>query len=97
MQTCQPRYPIHMAIRTSGSHTGLMTNGQVVRVCSRRMGGAERQRSVFFVAEPDPAKAEELIREAEALGPHEDVEAVGPLPEEALIGLRLGPGEFTQG
>jgi hypothetical protein len=49
-------------------------------------------RSVYYVAEEDPAKAEVLV--AAIMAPNEKVEALGILPEAAVKGLGLRPGEF---
>ena len=49
-------------------------------------------RTVYYVAEEDPAKAEAII--AKFMAPNEKVEAYGPLPEAAVKALRLKPGEF---
>jgi hypothetical protein len=48
-------------------------------------------RTVYYVAEEDPAKAEAII--AKFMAPNEKVE-YGPLPEAAVKALRLKPGEF---
>ena len=49
-------------------------------------------RTVYYVAEEDPAEAEAII--AKFMAPNEKVEAYGPLPEAAVKALRLKSGEF---
>jgi hypothetical protein len=68
-----------------------MANGQVVLVTTEPLGGGSPVRSVYYVAEQDPAKAEAII------APNERVEAWGPLPEPAVKALELKPGDFTRG
>jgi hypothetical protein len=51
-------------------------------------------RTVYYVAEEDPAKAEAII--AKFMAPNEKVEAYGPLPEAAVKALGLKPGEFSR-
>ena len=72
-----------------------MANGQVVLVTTEPLGGGPPVRSVFFVAEADPAKAAAII--AAMMAPNERVEAYGPLPEVAVKALGLKPGDFTRG
>ena len=59
-----------------------MANGQVVLVTTEPLGGGSPVRSVYYVAEQDPAKAEAII--AAMMAPNERVEAWGPLPERAV-------------
>jgi hypothetical protein len=70
-----------------------MANGQVVLVTTEQLGGGPPLRSVYFVAEEDPTKAQALI--AAVMAPNESVVAYGPLPEAAVTVLGLKPGEFT--
>jgi hypothetical protein len=72
-----------------------MTNGQVVLVTTEPLGGGAPVRSVYFVAEEDPAKAEALV--AAMMAPNERVEAWGPLPEAAVKALGIRPGDFMHG
>jgi hypothetical protein len=65
-----------------------MANGQVVLVTTEGLGGGSPLRTVYYVAEPDPAKAEAII--AKIMAPNES----GPLQEVAVKRLRLKPGEF---
>ena len=70
-----------------------MANGQVVLITTEPLGGGPPVRSVFFVAEGDPAKATAII--AAVMAPNERVEAYGALPEVAVQALGLKPGDFT--
>lgn len=70
-----------------------MANGQVVLVTTEGLSGGPPMRTVYYVAEEDPAKAEAII--AKIMAPNEKVEAFGLLPEAAVKALRLTPGEFT--
>ena len=72
-----------------------MANGQVVLIKTQPLGGGSAVRSVYFVAEEDPAKAEAIV--AAVMAPNERVEALGPLPEAAVKALGLKPGDFTHG
>ena len=49
-------------------------------------------RTVYYVAEEDPTKAQAII--AKIMAPNEKVEAYGLLPEAAVEALGLKPGEF---
>ena len=49
-------------------------------------------RTVYYVAEEDPTKAQAII--AKIMAPNEKVEAYGSLPEVAVEALGLKPGEF---
>jgi hypothetical protein len=72
-----------------------MANGQVVLVTTELLDGGPPVRSVFFVAEEDPAKAAAII--ATLMAPNERVEACGPLPEVAVKALGLKPGDSRTG
>ena len=72
-----------------------MANGQVVLVTTEPLEGGSPVRSIYYVAEQDPAKAEAII--AAMMAPNERVEAWGPLPELAVNALGLKPGDFTRG
>ena len=72
-----------------------MANGQVVLVTTEPLDGTSPVRSVYFVAEGDPAKAAAII--AAIMAPNESVEALGQLPEAAVKALGLKPGDFTHG
>src|SRR5436190_24291932 len=72
-----------------------MANGHVVLVTTEPLGGGAPVRSVYYVAEQDPEKAQAIIREI--MAPNERVDAWGPLPEPAVKALGLKPGDFTQG
>jgi len=66
-----------------------MASGQVVLVRTEGLSGGPPMRTVYYVAEEDPAKAEAII--AKLMAPNEKV---GLLPEAAVKALRLKPGEF---
>jgi hypothetical protein len=94
------RPPLHIApggktvawkSRRSRAYSG-MANGQVVLVTTEGLSGGPPMRTVYYVAEEDPAKAEAII--AKFMAPNEKVEAYGPLPEAAVKALKLKPGEF---
>ena len=72
-----------------------MANGQVVLVTTEPFGGGPPVRSVYFVAEEDPAKAEAIV--AAIMAPNESVEALGQLLEAAIKALGLKPGDFAHG
>jgi hypothetical protein len=70
-----------------------MANGQVVLVTTEPSGGGSAVRSVYFVAEEDPTRAEAIV--AAIMAPNESVEALGRLPEAAVEALGLKPGDST--
>ena len=72
-----------------------MANGQVVLVTTEPLAGGSPVRSVYYVAEQDPAKATAIV--SAMMAPNERVEAWGPLPEAAVKALGLKPGDFTHG
>lgn len=72
-----------------------MANGQVVLVTTKPLEGGSPVRSVYYVAEQDPAKAKAIV--GAMMAPNERVEAWGPLPEAAVKALGLKPGDFTHG
>jgi hypothetical protein len=72
-----------------------MANGQVVLVTTEPLEGGPPVRSVYYVAEQDPAKAKAIV--GAMMAPNEKVEAWGPLPEVAVKALGLKPGDFTHG
>jgi predicted enzyme related to lactoylglutathione lyase len=69
-----------------------MANGQVVLVTTEGLSGGSPMRTVYYVAEEDPTKAQAII--AKIMAPNEKVEAYGLLPEAAVKALGLKPGEF---
>jgi len=82
---------LHGKSRRSWAYSG-MASGQVVLVTTEGLSGGPPMRTVYYVAEEDPAKAEAII--AKFMAPNEKVEAYGLLPEAAVKALRLKPGEF---
>jgi hypothetical protein len=71
-----------------------MANGQVILVTTEPLSGEPPIRTVYYVAEEDPVKAEAIV--GALMAPNEKVEAWGPLPEAAVKALGLKPGEFAQ-
>jgi hypothetical protein len=69
-----------------------MSDGQVIIVTTEPLSGGPPLRTVFYVAEDDPAKAEAIV--GAIMAPNEKVEALGRLPEVAVKALGLRPGEF---
>jgi hypothetical protein len=57
------------------------------------MGGGEPLNAALVVAEPDPQKAEAIIRAVAS--PDEVVKAVAPLTANVLEMFELKPGQFT--
>jgi hypothetical protein len=57
-------------------------NGQVVLVTTEPLEGGSPVRSIYYVAEQDPAKAKAIV--GALMAPNETVEAWGPLPEVAV-------------
>jgi hypothetical protein len=76
----------------SACHDKFMANGQVVLVTTERLEGGAPMRTIYYVAEEDPTKAEAIV--AAVMAPNEKVEALGPLPEAAVKALGLRRGEF---
>jgi hypothetical protein len=85
------RKRLHGKSRRCRAYSG-MSNGQVVLVTTEALSGGPPMRTVYYVAEEYPAKAEAII--AKFMAPNEKVEAYGPLPEAAVKALRLKPSEF---
>jgi len=71
-----------------------MADGQIVLVTTDPLEGGEPLRTVYFVAEADPVKAEALI--AAVMAPNEKVEALGVLPEAAVKAIGLKVGDFKR-
>ena len=72
-----------------------MANGQVILLTTEPSSCGPPIRSVYFVAEEDPARAEAIV--AAIMAPNERVEAWGPLPEAAVKALGLKPRDFARG
>lgn len=97
MAAAAPR-GIHLFHRGNGTASVVcwgMPNGQVVLVTTEPLAGGSPVRSVYYVAEQDPAKAKAIV--GAMMAPNERVEAWGPLPEVAVKALGLKPGDFTHG
>ena len=67
--------------------------GQLVSVSIPSVEGGTPTYSAVVVAEPDPKKAEQLVRETAAH--NEEVEAIGPVPESVVKLFELKAGQFT--
>jgi hypothetical protein len=90
--------PIRLYDRGNGIATVVyegMANGQVVLVTTEPLEGGSPVRSIYYVAEQDPAKAKAIV--GAMMAPNERVEAWGPLPEVAVKALGLKPGDVTHG
>jgi len=68
-----------------------MLFGRLIRVGDRRAGSDV----VYVVAESDPVKAAEIIRNNVA-GPNVDLEDLGRVTAKLLEALALQPGQFTR-
>jgi len=71
-----------------------MGSGQIVIVTWETQHGGALQRTAYFVAEPDPQKAVEIVRHNAAFDSVDQVQAVGPLTQKTLDLLNLRPGQF---
>ena len=69
------------------------TRGQLVSISIPSVEGGTPTYSAVVVAEPDPKKAEQLVRESAAH--NEEVEAIGPVPESVVNLFELKAGQFT--
>jgi uroporphyrinogen-III synthase len=69
------------------------TAGQIVRVTTTKIGGGEPMHVPLVVAEPDPKKAEQLVRAV--AGHDEEITAVGPVTANVIEAFGLRPGQFT--
>jgi len=90
--------PIRLYDRGNGIATMVYegtANGQVVLVTTQPLEGGSPVRSIYYVAEQDPAKATAIV--GAMMAPNETVEAWGPLPEVTVKALGLKPGDFTHG
>src|SRR6266568_9652540 len=83
-----PQGPLRAYDRGNGIATVVyegMANGQVVLVTTEPLEGGSPVRSIYYVAEQDPAKAAAIV--GAMIAPNETVEAWGPLPEVAVKAL----------
>jgi hypothetical protein len=71
-----------------------MANGQVVLVTTEGLSDGPTMRTIYYVAEEDPTKAQAII--AKIMAPNERVEAYGLLPEAAVKALGLKAGDYTR-
>jgi len=72
-----------------------MPDGQIVLVTTEPLEGGEPLRTIYYVAEEDPTKAEAII--AEVMAPNEKVEALAIFEEAAVEAIGLKQGEFKRG
>jgi hypothetical protein len=66
--------------------------GRLIRVTTQR---GDPDATVYVVAEPDPAKAMDIIKFGIA-GPNTDLEDLGRVTDELLKALALEPGRFSR-
>ncbi len=71
-----------------------MANGQVVLVTTEGLTGGPPMRTVYYVAEEDPIKAEAII--AKIMAPNEKVQAFGLLPDAAAKALGINARSVHQ-
>jgi hypothetical protein len=67
--------------------------GQMVAIVIPGLSGGKPMYVPCVVAEPNSAKAEEIVRAVIDHG--EDAKAIGPLTKRYIDGFGLKPGEFT--
>ncbi|HVY59324.1 MAG TPA: hypothetical protein VHA77_15850 [Xanthobacteraceae bacterium] len=72
-----------------------MNDGQVVKVISWPEPNAPPREATYVVAEPDSARAVDLLRRA-VIGPHQRIEVIGGASKQLLHALALAPGQFTR-
>jgi len=72
-----------------------MTDGQVVLIYTERLGGGPQAWDLFYVAEADPTKAEELVRQGMAVTADQEVKAVHPIPSSVLKFFALNDGQWV--
>ena len=70
--------------------------GQTIRITTKRSDGGEPILSFYAVAEPDPLKAEAIVRDTIGAAPDDLIEAVGSLSGEEVGALGLNPGQFQR-
>jgi hypothetical protein len=69
------------------------TSGQLVFIISYAVRAGGRTYSLKVVAEPDPRRAEDIVRVETILD--EKVQAVGPVPSDCIEAFHLQPGKYT--
>ena len=67
--------------------------GHTIRVTTQRLDGGEPLVELFYVAEPNPAKAKQTIRTAKGIGYDTSIDVVGGLTVSEMKTLGLEPGE----
>jgi hypothetical protein len=68
--------------------------GHTIRVTTERSDGGERLVELFHVAEPNPAKAKQIIRAAKGTGYDIPIDVVGGLTISEIKTLGLEPGQY---
>lgn len=71
-----------------------MKPGTVVKVTTSRIGGGQPTIQFPYVAEENWRLAEKVVKDGLPTTPDQQVEAVAPLPANAVDGLGLKPGKF---
>ncbi len=69
------------------------TGGQLVSVSVPTVEGGTPTYLAVVVAEPDPKKAEQIVRQSATR--NKEVEAIGPVPESVVELFELRAGQFT--
>lgn len=73
-----------------------MANGRIVLAITQHRTGGRPFKAVYYVNEVDPDKAKAIVERHSDPNVHNlQIEAWGPLPEEAVNALKLAPGEFV--
>lgn len=67
--------------------------GHIIRVTTKQLGGGEPLVELFYVAEPNPAKAKQIVRIAKGTGYEIPIDVVGGLTFSEIKTLGLEPGE----
>jgi hypothetical protein len=70
--------------------------GQTVRVTSKGSHAGQPTLSFYAVAEPDPTKAEAIVRDEIGAAPDDLIEAIKPLSDAEVAALGLNPGQFER-
>jgi len=71
-----------------------MANGQAVLVFTEYLAGGPDAWDLYYVAEPDPAKAEAIIQQAISASPDQKILAKHSIPEEVVKILGLNDARW---
>lgn len=71
-----------------------MANGNAVLVYTKRLAGNPRAWDLYYVAEPDPQKAEAIVQRATSATPDKEVRATHPIPEQFVRFLGLNDASW---